>query len=99
MGVMQLIDTYDVLVTLVRTIRLRRALQDTNPKPHLTFWIVINNSLFDTAVLDWCKLFGSDKEERQPTHWKNVVARPDQDAFRAELLRAVGVSRPEWESY
>ena len=62
----------------------KRVLSALDPDPPLNFWRILHGNLLDTAVLDWCKLFGSDDEEHQKTHWKNVVA--DRDAFRAELL-------------
>jgi hypothetical protein len=50
----------------------------------LNFWRVINGNLTDMAVLEWCKLFGSDDEQHQPVHRKNIVSDPNQ--FRTELL-------------
>ena len=85
----QLVETLDLMTNFVRVALVRRALQAANAEPHLTFWVVINNALLDTAVIDWCKLFGSDDEEHQPTHRKNVVT--DEATFRDGLLTAVGV--------
>ena len=41
----QLTDTIEVIVNLVRVVQLRRAIQDASPEMHLSFWILINNSL------------------------------------------------------
>ena len=57
----------------------------------------MHGNLLDISVLEWCKLFGSDNEEHQKTHWKNVVS--DIDAFRADLLKALGIDAKAWESY
>jgi hypothetical protein len=92
----QLEETIDSLVNFVRAVLVLRALWEAKLPPQ-SFWIVLSNAVFDTAVIDWCKLFGSDDEKNQPTHWKNVV--PNEDAFRQQLLAAVGVSWPEWLKY
>jgi hypothetical protein len=93
----QLTDTVDGIVNFVRVMLNRRALQQANGDPHLTFWVVTNNALFDTAVIDWCKLFGSAHDEHQPTHWKNVA--PDVGAFRAGLLAVVDITWEQWVAY
>jgi hypothetical protein len=56
----QLFDVVEVLVNLVRNIRLRRELHSVCANPPLNFWRVIYGDLTDIAVLEWCKLFGSD---------------------------------------
>jgi len=58
--------------------------------------LIFANEL-DVSLLEWSKLFDSDDEERQPVHWKNVVA--DQDAFRAGLLAALGIDARTWAAY
>jgi hypothetical protein len=93
----QLFDAVEVLVNLVRNIRLRRELQSACANPPLSFWRVIYDDLTDIAVLEWCKLFGSDDSERQTVHWKNVV--PDTDAFRQDLFSRLNVSAEQWKAY
>lgn len=93
----QLIEVVNILGSLVRSAHLKRVLSALDPDPPLNFWRVMHGNLLDIAVLEWCKLFGSDDEEHQKTHWKNVVA--DKDAFRAELLRTLGIDTKAWESY
>jgi hypothetical protein len=51
----------------------------------------------DLAVIDWCKLFGSDDAERQSIHWKNIA--DDQDSFRSALLKALAMTDDDWETY
>jgi hypothetical protein len=72
----------------------KRALHDTDPNPALNLWRLIYGILLDTAVLEWCKVFGADSE---PTHWKKVVADPD--AFRARLLEVLGRDPDSWREY
>jgi hypothetical protein len=93
----QLVETGEVLGALVRNILLKRALHTADPNPRLIFWRIQYGNLMDLAVIDWCKLFGSDDAERQPIHWKNIA--DDQDRFRSALLKALAMTREDWESY
>jgi len=56
----------------------------------------IRHNCTDMAVIDWCKLFGSDRE---PVHWKRVVPRSDQADFRRDLLAYLGLTRKAWRAY
>jgi hypothetical protein len=87
----------DVLANLVRSVQLKRALTGIEPDPGLNFWRVIYGNLTDIAVIDWCKLFGSDDEDHQQVHWKNVFV--DQDAFRAGLLQFISLPQSGFETY
>jgi hypothetical protein len=90
-------ETVEVLASLIHCIQLHRALVAINSAPDLASWLVIYNALFDTAVIEWCKLFGSDDEDHQPTHWKHIVK--DHDAFRAELSQKLCITWSEWVAY
>jgi hypothetical protein len=93
----QLTETAEVLGTLVRNILLKRALHTANPNPKLNFWRIQYGNLMDMAVIDWCKLFGSDDAERQPIHWKNIAN--DRDSFRSALLSQLAMTHEDWEVY
>ncbi len=93
----QLDGALRVIVNLVRTIALKRAIATVDPDPHLNFWRVIQGNNMDMAAIEWCKLFGSDDEEHQQVHWKNVF--DDHDAFRAGLLQYIGVDPEGWATY
>jgi hypothetical protein len=93
----QLAEVAEVLGTLVRNILLKRALHTADPNPSLNFWRIQYGNLMDLAVIDWCKLFGSDDAERQPIHWKNIA--DDQSSFRDALLKALAMTYEEWQSY
>jgi hypothetical protein len=95
--IQQLTDAIDTLVNLVRSVYLKRALTKVERNPELNFWRVMYGNLLDVAVVEWCKLFGSDSEHHQHVHWKNVFR--DQKSFRAGLLRHVGVTRKAWDAY
>ncbi len=90
-------DVLEVIASPVRTIHIRRALHNVHPEPHLNFWRVIYGDLTDFAVLEWCKLFGSDDEEHQAIHWKNMA--PNQEAFRQALLTHLHLSLDQFHCY
>jgi len=93
----RLADTAGVLGTLVRNILLKRALHTADPAPRLNFWRIQYGNLLDLAVIDWCKLFGSDDAENEPIHWKNIA--DDQDSFRSALLSQLAITQEDWETY
>ena len=93
----RLSEAVEVLVNLVRNIHLRRELSAVCPDPHLAFWRLIYGDLSDIVVLEWCKLFGSDDDEHQPLHWRNVVS--DQIQFREALFSRLQIYESKWRSY
>ena len=84
------------LVHLARSTEMKRALTEVDATPHLNFWRLIHGNQLDSAVLEWCKVFGSDGEA---THWKKIVPPARHDQFRDGLFRAVGVTAEEWDAY
>jgi hypothetical protein len=52
------------------------------------FWSAVNGALFDSCVLDWCKLFGDPKAHH---YWGNVVTDPR--GFETELLAHLGLDK------
>ena len=92
-----LLATVEIIASLVRTVHLRRTLHVVSPAPPLVFWRVIYGNLTDMAVLEWCKLFGSDDEQNQPVHWKNIASDPEQ--FWKELLSCLRIYDSKWRSY
>ena len=59
----RLLSVVEILASVVRTIHLRRSFHTVSPAPALVMWRVIYGNLTDMAVLEWCKLFGSDDEQ------------------------------------
>jgi hypothetical protein len=84
------------LVHIARTTAMKRALTEIDPHPHLNFWRLIHGNQLDIAVLEWCKIFGTDGEA---THWKKIVLPRDHDQFRDDLFGATGVTADEWAAY
>jgi hypothetical protein len=87
----------NILANLVRSAHLKRALTRIEPEPALNFWRVIYGNLLDMAVIEWCKLFGSDNENYQQVHWKNMFQ--DESAFRDGLYRHLGISASAFLAY
>jgi hypothetical protein len=56
--------------------------------PEASFWRQVNGNFLDMAVLDWCKLFGDQKDTPYRRlgkhHWRRVVSDPEK--FEARLL-------------
>jgi len=84
------------LVHLARSTMMKRALTKVDPNPSLNFWRLIHGNQLDIAILEWCKIFGTDGE---PAHWKTIVAPANHVQFRDSLFGAVGVTADEWMAY
>lgn len=84
------------LVHLVRSAQMKRAITAVDPEPNLNFWRLILGNQLDMAVLEWCKVFGSDGEA---THWKKIVPATEHDLFRGNLLSSLGISPEQWGEY
>lgn len=82
------------LVHVVRNVACYRALNQYKAEFQQNYWILIYNNFFDSALLEWCKVFGSNDE---PTHWKTLVA--DHDDFRKGLLTSLGTDQAGWAAY
>lgn len=61
--------------------------------PHVAFLRRTINNFINSAVLDWCKLFGNRRQEDH--HWRNVVSDPS--AFERALLGELGMTADEYE--
>jgi hypothetical protein len=92
----ELLRHIDRLVRLVRSAKIKSVLSAIDPNPALNFWRVIHGDELDIAVLEWCKIFGTNTE---PTHWKAIVPDSDQTRFRSDLLAALGIDEQTWTDY
>ncbi|MDO8777356.1 MAG: hypothetical protein Q7K57_53310 [Burkholderiaceae bacterium] len=84
------------LVHLARSAGMKRALAAIDPEPALNFWRLIHGNQLDIAVLEWCKVFGSDGEA---THWKKIIAPNEHDKFRNDLFALLGITADTWATY
>jgi len=79
---------------VVRNAACYEALSQYKDEFEQNWWILIYNNFFDIAILEWCKVFGTDSE---PTHWKNLIT--DHDVFRQGLLSALGTDQASYNAY
>jgi hypothetical protein len=91
--------TISTIANLVRSVHLKRALHAVDDDPDLNFWRVIYGNLTDIAVLEWCKLFGSDHSDHQPVHWKNMISVCEHPDFRRRLWERLHVSENDFKAY
>jgi len=89
-----LITHVERLVNVTRSAQLKRSLTSVESDPALNFWRVIYGNLLDVAVLEWCKIFGTNAE---PAHWKKIVT--DHDAFQKDLLALLKIDKATWTMY
>jgi hypothetical protein len=61
--------------------------------PPTDLHITINGNFIDVCVLDWCKLFGAEKNQQH--HWTKAFA--DRENFMRRLLEAIGCAENQYE--
>lgn len=59
------------------------------------FWNVTTGNYIDVAVMEWCKLFGNERQEK--FHWKSVVK--NKALYKTQLLDMFEEGDPEWLGY
>lgn len=66
--------------------------------PKDEFWTLAIDAHLLRATINWCMVFGSDKE---PTHWKRLVRQSENHvrAFCEGLLRKTGLDETGWKDY
>lgn len=84
----------ETLRTFMDAVALMRAINAVEDRRY--FLTVAQRNAYDTAIISWCILFGSDHADHQQIHWKNMF---DNDPFRADLLRSLSISQEEWAAY
>ena len=80
-------------VHFTRNLAFYRAISDLlSGQKEGDFWITMQGNCVDTAVLEWCKLFG----ERSGKHsWQKIA--DDPDTFRSQLLSELQINNRKWE--
>lgn len=89
-----LVFARETLRSFMDTVALSRAIGSAEGHPYAL--TVAQRAAFDTAVISWCILFGSDHAEQQKIHWKNMF---EVDGFRDGLVKAVGMTLDDWRGY
>jgi hypothetical protein len=82
------------LIYVIRNAANYRSLAKYKDDFDQNYWIQISNNFFDVAVLEWCKVFGTDSE---PTHCKTIV--DNHASFRKGLLNCTGLDESGWSKY
>ena len=81
-------------IHFTRNLAFYRAIRDLElGKKEGDFWITMEGNCLDTAVLEWCKLFG----EKSGAHSWQKISR-DSDSFRSSLLSALSIDLSEWDA-
>lgn len=57
------------------------------------FWRTLNGNFLDICVLEWCKLFGNDKDIY---HWKKIMNNPTQ--FKNEMFQELNIKQTDLET-
>ncbi len=90
---------YQVLVSFVHHLayyRLLKSSYDESGRKN-EFWTRTIDAHLLSAIIDWCMVFGVDKNE---VHWKKVITdEVAHNSFRLDLLKAIGLTRDQWDAY
>jgi hypothetical protein len=77
-----------------------RVVRDSYQKSKLRdeFWTLTIDAHLFHATINWCMVFGSDKE---PTHWKRLVNQSKNHirTFGKGLLQKTGLDKNRWNAY
>jgi len=58
------------------------------------FWVNINGNFIDTAITEWCKLFG---DKRGHHYWRTIIR--DKTLFLEKLLLEIDLNEEEFNKY
>jgi hypothetical protein len=81
------------LMAFAQALQVYRMIVEIAVEPKQTFWNMTINLLFDTAAVEWAKVFGSWAED---THWTKALPPEQHDETRAALLAHLGLTAEEW---
>ena len=84
------------LVFVVRNVAYHRSLLKQKDNFEQNYWILIFNNFLEIAVLEWCKVFGSNTDT---THWTKYIDVDDQAGFRSNLWKRLNLTEQEWKDY
>jgi hypothetical protein len=84
----------DTLEDFFASVALSRAINERQNNDYALR--TAQRAALDDAVVKWSILFGSDHQDHQPIHWKNLF---DANDFRSGLLLHVGLSEADWRTY
>ena len=83
----------EIHLNFVRNYAIRKAILESEVLKDIEIFKIISNSCFNIALTEWCKLFGS---ERDQSHWKNCNERGF--SHINDVLQKVNIPESEFES-
>ena len=83
----------EIHLNFVRNYAIRKAIRESEVLKDIEIFKIISNSCFNIALTEWCKLFGS---ERDQSHWKNCNERGF--SHINDVLQKVNIPESEFES-
>jgi len=98
-----LFEQYRIVCLFVRHFAYYKAVAEKLNKGRVSgdtyFWKATNNAHLFVATLQWCKVFGANKEN---THWKKTadLIGQDYDVFRHRIYSETSLSnQKKWDDY
>jgi hypothetical protein len=88
-------DTNRIIERIILNVVGVEFLATSKRKLHKPYGMSININFIRVACLNWCKLFGTDREEH---HWKSIIYSDSHQLFRAQMLKDLEVSMEEYEN-
>jgi hypothetical protein len=71
------------------------ATKEKRPLCTSQFYVTVNGNFIDTAVLEWCKLFGDHSNEGH--HWRKILEQEEKKKqFGEGLYKFLGCARKGW---
>ena len=86
----------ECLARFAQNVKVARMAAEITREPRQTFWIATINLFFDSAAVEWSKVFGS---YNQDTHWTNVIPKVQHEGVRKALVARLAVTEEEWKTY
>jgi hypothetical protein len=84
------------LMRFAQSVHVMRMIEELTAEPKQNFWIMTRNLLFQSAAIEWCKVFGSNKDL---THWTKVLPISKENELRSDLLIELQIKLEDWSSY
>lgn len=94
---------FELIVEFLRSFTYYKTIHKSLPLKQLKtdeqFWVHSINSFLNYAIIDWCKIFGTNSNE---VHWKkatNIDCLNFRQAIKDEILKNTNFSFDEWKIY
>lgn len=87
------------LVAFTEAVVVMRLLREKEAEirlPAQLLFSYLRANLLNTAAVEWCKVFGSTRDD---THWTKAVPKAHHSQTRAAITAATGLNVTEWATY